>query len=99
VQFQYNYSKWGAVHGAQGKQPNVEFLLNPGEYIVRVDYRTDALLDAIGFVTNQGRNFGPYGGGGDSHSYAVSPGQKLGCLWGRAGSSIDRIVFASTGPR
>jgi hypothetical protein len=100
VQFQYGYSKWGAVHGAQGKRPNVEVLLRPGEYIVQVPYRNGSMLDAIGFVTNQGRTLGPYGGGGGSaHRYSVSPGEKLGCMYGRAGSSIDQIVLTSTGPR
>ncbi len=99
VQFQYNHSTWGEVHGAQGKTPNVEVLLNPGEYIARVDYRFDALLDAIGFVTNQGRGFGLFGGDGTFASYGMNPGEKLGCMWGRAGSSIDRIVLTPTGPR
>jgi hypothetical protein len=97
VQFQYSYSKWGEVHGAQGKQPNVEVLLRPGEYVVRVDYRSGGLLQAVGFVTNQGRGFGPFGGDGTPGSYSVTSGEKLGCMWGRAGSSIDRMVFSSTG--
>lgn len=100
LQFQYDKSKWGDVHGAQGKTPNVKFALDSGEYIVRVDYRSGSMLDAIGFVTNKGRTFGPFGGGGGSpHSYSVTPGEKLGCMYGRAGSSIDQIVLTSTGPR
>jgi hypothetical protein len=114
VQFQYNYSKWGEVHGKPGTSkladamhgqkrkpgPDVEVVLNPGEYVVRVDYRSGSMLDAIGFVTNQKRTLGPYGGGGGgSHSYRVTTGEKLGCMYGRAGNSVDRIVLTSTGLR
>jgi len=100
VQFQYNYSKWGPVHGAQGKQPNVEFLLRPGEYVVRVDTRSGSLIDAIGFVTNQDRGLGMFGGGGGTYNaYPVTPGEKVGCMRGRSGSSVDQLIFSSTGLR
>jgi len=32
-------------------------------------------------------------------SYNVTPGEKLGCMSGRSGSTIDQLVFSSTGPR
>jgi hypothetical protein len=100
VQFQYNYSKWGALHGEQDKRPNVEYVLQPGEYVVRVDYRSGSLVDAVGFVTNKGRGLGLFGGGGGTfNSYSVTPGEKLGCMWGRAGSAVDQMVFSSTGAR
>ncbi len=71
-----------------------------GEYIVRVDYRSGSMIDSVSFTTNQGRTFGPYGGGGGgSGTYTVTPGEKLGCMAGRAGSSIDQLIFSSTGLR
>jgi len=74
--------------------------LPKGQYIVRVDYRSGSLVDQVSFTTNTGRTYGPYGGGGGSPGvYQVTPGEKLGCMRGRAGSSMDRLTFTSTGPR
>ena len=38
-------------------------------------------------------------GGGSPGTYNVTPGEKLGCVAGRSGSSIDQLTFSSTGPR
>ncbi len=101
VQFRYANGRWGALRGYQGDgRYTADVTLASGEYIVRVDYRSGSMIDSVSFTTNQGRTFGPYGGGGGgSGTYTVTPGEKLGCMAGRAGSSIDQLIFSSTGLR
>lgn len=99
VQFYYENRGWSAVQGGKDKF-KVDMILPAGEYVTRVDYRSGVLIDSIAFITNRGRNFGPYGGNGGSFgSYSVSPGEKLSCLSGRAAGSINQLIFMSTGPR
>jgi hypothetical protein len=97
VQFKYG-SNWAPAQG--GGNFNNEVALASGEYVVKVDYRAGARLDSVTFYTNKNKTYGPYGGGGGGPgSYVVSPGEKLGCMRGRAGKSIDQMTFSSTGPR
>ncbi|MES2024429.1 MAG: lectin [Pseudomonadota bacterium] len=98
VQFYYASGQWGAVHG---KLKNTQTtMLSAGEYIVRVDYRSGGSMDAVTFVSNKGKTYGRFGGGGGSaQSYNVTPGQKLGCMAGRSGSEVDQLIFSSSGPR
>lgn len=98
VQFLYANGQWGAVHGKLKNTQTV--LLASGEYIVRVDYRSGNSMDAVGFISNKGKSYGMYGGGGGSFgSYSVTAGQKLGCMVGRSGDEVDQLTFSSTGPR
>lgn len=98
VQFKYP-SGWAPRQGG-GNGWNVDVTLPNGQYIVRVDYRNGSMVDQVSFTTNTGVKYGPYGGGGGSPGvYTVTPGEKLGCMRGRAGSSMDRLTFTSTGPR
>ncbi|WP_175626382.1 MULTISPECIES: lectin [Oxalobacteraceae] len=98
VQFLYANGQWGGVHGKLKNTQTV--MLAAGEYITRVDYRSGGSMDAVTFISNQGRTFGRYGGtGGGANSYSVTPGQKLGCMAGRSGSEVDQLIFSSTGPR
>ncbi|WP_334118935.1 jacalin-like lectin [Limnobacter sp.] len=98
VQFRYP-SGWAPRQGGGNTWP-VDVTLPKGQYIVRVDYRGGGLVDQVSFTTNTGKKYGPYGGGGGSPGvYEVTPGEKLGCMRGRAGSSMDRLTFTSTGPR
>ena len=98
VQFRYP-GGWAPRQGGGDTWP-VDVTLPKGQYIVRVDYRSGSLVDQVSFTTNTGRKYGPYGGGGGSPGvYQVTPGEKLGCMRGRAGSSMDRLTFTSTGPR
>jgi len=101
VQFEYGARGWSTAQGSAGNAPyTAEVNLKADEYIVRVDYRSGARVDAISFKTNKGKVYGPYGGGGGTAgAFLVTPGEKLGCMAGRAGSSIDSLVFSSTGPR
>ncbi|HET8694910.1 MAG TPA: jacalin-like lectin [Aquabacterium sp.] len=97
LQFLYPGSGWSRGQGStKFKQ---EVVLGDDEYIVQVNYQAGSRVDGLSFITNRGRTFGPYGNGGSNGSYAVTPGQKLGCMAGRAGKSIDQLTFSSTGPR
>lgn len=98
IQFLYANGQWGGVHGKLKNQKT--YGLPAGQYIVRVDYRSGGSMDAVGFTTNTGKSYGPFGGGGGSAgTYTVTPGQKLGCMAGRSGSEVDQLIFSSTGPR
>jgi len=100
IQFRYVNSGWAPQHGYQN--PNRRFdnetILPAGEYFVRVEYASAGRVDKLKFTTNRGHVFGPYGGGNINGTYNVTPGEKLGCMSGRAGSSIDQLIFTSTGP-
>ncbi len=45
-----------------GRPPNGTFTLSPGEQIIVVDGLGGASLVSIGFTTNRGRRYGPWGG-------------------------------------
>jgi hypothetical protein len=99
VQFRYA-GRWGDRHGGATTSKSAEILLNPGEYIVRVDHRSGDRVGQVGFITNTGRSFGPFGGDHSPFmSWSANPGEKLGCMFGRSGKSIDRLVMPSTGLR
>lgn len=98
VQFKYPAGWAPRQGGGEGWQADIT--LPKDQYIVRVEYRSGSMVDQVSFITNTGRKYGPYGGGGGSPGvYEVTPGEKLGCMRGRAGSSMDRLTFTSTGPR
>ena len=66
----YNNGKT-VLHGAVRNDLDIdEFVLEPGERIVKASGRTGWLLDCLQFETNTGRRLGPYGGSdGDSRSF------------------------------
>ena len=45
----------------------------PGEYVVKVMVNSGYLIDRLGFVTNSGRELGPYGGPGGGEHTEVAP--------------------------
>jgi hypothetical protein len=99
VQFRYA-GRWAARQGASKTDKWADIALNPGEAITRVDFRAGDRVNQVTFTTSQGRVFGPYGGNdANATSFTLPPGEKLGCVYGRAGSSIDRLYFPSTGLR
>ncbi len=100
VQFLYP-NGWGPAHGKMGKPPySAERILPAGQFFKAVQYRSGGSMDAIGFITSTGANTGLFGGGGGSFRvYEVTPGEKLGCMAGRSGDEVDRLIFSSTGPR
>ena len=67
-----------------------------GERIIGVFGKSGASVDQLGFVTNWGRIFGPYGGCGGSH-FSVNSCLVRG-IFGRAGSRIDAIGFYCSHP-
>ncbi|MGQ3052687.1 MAG: jacalin-like lectin [Roseateles sp.] len=101
VQFAYGNQGWAPAHGDTGSGPyTAAVTLASGEYIVQVNYRSGSAVDSVGFTTNLGKTYGPYGGtGGAPNTYKVTPGEALGCMGGRSGSSIDQLTFSSTGLR
>lgn len=101
VQFQYGANGWATMQGNHDKGWRSEVILPGDEYITSVEYRGGNVVDSLTFISNKGRRFGPYGtgGGGGAGSYQASPGQMLGCVSGRAGKQIDKLIFSSTGPR
>ena len=98
LQFRYP-GGWAPARGGNVTF-ETEVLLDPGEYVVRVDYRSGGEVDNLSFHTNKGKTYGPYGGsGGNPGSYSVTPGEKLGCMQGRSADRTDQLTFSSTGPR
>jgi hypothetical protein len=99
TQFRYSNDTWAPVQGGRNDF-NSDITLRKDEYVVRVDYRNGSSIDSLSFTTNQGRKFGPYGGGGGSPgTYDVTAGEKLGCVSGRSGGSTDQLTIKSTGLR
>ncbi len=96
VQFRYS-TGWGKAHG-NSSSFTTQIMLQAGDYIVRVDYRSAGRVDGVTFKSKLGKTYGPYGySGGTPRTWTAIPGEKLGCMSGRAGSSIDRMLFTSTG--
>lgn len=98
VQFSYGTGGWADSHGFSSSSAwPVEVTLPTGEYVVQVDYAAGTRVDNLYFKTNLGNAYGPYGNGGHTDSYMVTPGERLGCMAGHAGSSVDQLTFSSTG--
>lgn len=98
VQFSYGTRGWADSHGYSSSSAwPVEVSLPTGEYVVQVDYAAGTRVDNLYFKTNLGNAYGPYGNGGHTDSYMVTPGERLGCMSGRSGSSVDQLTFSSTG--
>lgn len=99
LQFWYPGIGWAPAHGSLGNNSTQVFVDNDDD-IVAVEYRSGSAVDSVTFYTRRGKKYGPYGGGGGSpNRYNVTTGQKLGCMAGRSGSSIDQLTFSSTGVR
>jgi hypothetical protein len=99
LQFWYHGTGWAPAHGQLGNNAT-QVSLDDGDYVDEVIYRAGNGLDSITFLTRSGKTYGPYGGtGGTEGRYYPTKGEKLGCMAGRAGSSIDQLTFSSTGPR
>lgn len=53
VQFLYSNNQWGAVHGSM-KSDSANVTLPAGQFIERINYRSGASMDAVGFLVNTG---------------------------------------------
>lgn len=70
------------VRGRIETQREHRFLeLEPNEYIVKVVIGAGWLIDRLGFVTNTGRTWGPFGGPGGSEYTECAPEGVLSYLW------------------
>lgn len=80
-------------HGGTG---GTETVINLGadEFISRVEGRSGARLDQITFHSNK-HTYGPYGGGGGNPFAVDFSGKALHYLFGRAGTRVDQVGFAS----
>jgi hypothetical protein len=97
VQFQYNYGPWAAAHGRTRHKVSVS--LPQGETITRIEFSSGSQLGQLIFHTNRGKKYGPYGKGTINGSFTALAGDSIGCLAGRAGDEIDKLVISSTGLR
>ena len=83
----------GAKHGGDhGNRVVIDINIHDGERIIGIWGRTDRKIDRLGFITNHGRIFGPYGGshGGD---YFKVEACNLRGISGRSGNLVDSIGF------
>ena len=87
----------GAHHGGTGgglRTFNVD--VDGGERIVGVFGKSGSEVDRLGFVSNRGRIFGPYGGNGGGN-FNVNSCNVRG-IYGRSGSRLDSIGFFCSHP-
>ena len=81
----------GHFGGGGGGIHTIDINVDGGERIVGVWGKSGSLVDQLGFVTNKGRIFGPYGGcsGG---AFTVNSCEIRG-IFGRSGGLLDSIGF------
>ena len=96
IQLTYQYSN-GLQYtddnhgGTGGTAHRITINVSQGERVVGVFGRTGSLVDSLGFVTNKGRIFGPYGGCGGV-PFTVNSCKIKGIL-GRSARLLDSIGF------
>lgn len=81
----------GKHGGNGGGSSTINIDVDGGERLVGVFGRSGSSVDQIGFVTNKGKIFGPYGGCGGG-PFTVNSCLLRG-IFGRSGSRIDSIGF------
>ena len=96
IQVTYRYSNGqehtgGYFGGRGGSEHVIDVNVSGGERIVGIFGRSGGGVDRLGFVTNKGRIFGPYGGCGGG-PFTVNSCLLRG-IFGRSGSRIDAIGF------
>ncbi|KAF8637533.1 hypothetical protein AX17_002759 [Amanita inopinata Kibby_2008] len=81
-------------HGGSGGYPS-SFVLQPGEYIVKIDGRAAAYIDQLRFTTNTGRQSQVFGGNGGSPftwtNQSNLPSSGLAYFTGRSGIYVDYL--------
>ena len=83
---------WSEFHGGSGGQPHL-IELEEGETIEIVEGRSQKRIDAIEFITNKGRIFGPFGGSGGQPFASAKPGCKLAYFSGSSQTRLDAITL------
>ncbi len=96
IQVTYQHSnglhETSAFHGGSGGgRHEINININGGEKIIGIFGRSGCLLDSIGFITNHGRTYGPYGGSGGGRFDVYNC--VLRGIFGRSGRLIDSIGF------
>ena len=87
----------GPHHGGTGGGLHtIDIDIDGGERVIGVLGRSGSAVDQVGFVTNRGRIFGPYGGCGGG-PFTVNSCHIRG-IFGRSGSRIDSIGFFCSHP-
>ena len=82
----------GGHHGlGEGKIDTIDINIDGGERIVGILGKSGGFLNQLGFVTNMGRIFGPYGSW-DGGAFTVNSCEIRG-IFGRSGLVIDSIGF------
>lgn len=61
------------IGGSEGSVESHQFELEPNEFIIKVVIGSGYLIDRLGFTTNLGRNYGPFGGPGGSEKQEKAP--------------------------
>jgi hypothetical protein len=78
---------------AADQQCNVS-VLEADEYLTEIFGRANTYLDAVGYRTNKGKTFGPFGGpGGNGFSQSLGHAVRFYGIYGRSGSWMDSIGF------
>jgi len=92
IQIQYGIT-WAPSHGGGGG--NLTTISLNGDKITEVYGRKGSVIDAIGFITEDGTNYGPYGrdGGSSFHIKSPKPGCYLKYFSGRSGRYVDSLTF------
>jgi len=96
IQITYRYSNrqdstWIYHGGTKGSRTVINIDVSGGEKIIGIFGRTGAKVDMLGFITNRGRVFGPYGGCGGGPITVNSC--HLRGIHGRSGALLDSIGF------
>ena len=77
--------------GTGGGKHTININVDDGERIIGVFGRSGSKVDQLGFITNHGRIFGPYGGCGGG-PFTVNSCLVRG-IFGRSGAALDSIGF------
>ena len=86
----------GYYGGNGGTQSQIDIDVDNEERIVAIFGRSYDYLDSLGFITNKGRIFGPYGGTGGTPFKVESC--NIGGIYGRSYDWIDSIGFYCNNP-
>ena len=84
-------------HGDRFDHEVYEFVLAPGEYIVKVIAFSGYMIDSLEFITNTGKSYGPYGGGGGNQCVICHPRGSgyLSHISGSEASSLGSLGIVS----
>jgi hypothetical protein len=83
-----------ALHGNSSNATCTYDTFYNGEYISEIFGRAGQYVNALGYKTNYGRTFGPYGGpGGDGFSKSIPNAKRFYGVAGASGQWLDRITL------